>query len=445
MNNDEEDIFNFKDEASKQTNYHALIPKRREGIVILHLYDGVVSGRYDNGRFTGDEIHRLFEVTMTAKEKRTKYVKSYNKNRIIRLQKFFLSYDEETRTYSFQEYGLNFCETAKETLAGSFEPTEIQVICSSLKKLLNEALEYDEALKEWFEIHFKYYHPTLKKHIDYLDRQIDDSVSKLRKDTLAQNIKPLQLLENVSDDLKDVQKKNEDLRGAFNETNSISQLLTEIDTDNRELLDLIEEKVQFFEEIQRRLRGTDRRLDRIQPKIKQLFAAFRNPEYSAQTDRFIRFLLKYSTLKKASNDKQVVFPKEIPNVLLKFKRPRHIHFDRDRDLFPTRSKPRTTYEPDLEAEKENQAILDKAYADSESIENWVNLIFAELRQSKQLNLSEMYFRVLKDSTDFTIATKVFFNILDIGYDKEEYHIEIDKNKLVKQEGLILWNTILTEH
>ena len=132
-------------------------------------------------------------------------------------------------------------------------------------------------------------------------------------------------------------------------------------------------------------------------------------------------------------------------MLLKFKRPRHIHFDRDRNLFPTHSKPRTTYEPDLEAEKENQAILDKAYADSESIENWVNLIFAELRQSKQLNLSEIYFRVLKESEDFTIATKVFFNILDIGYDKEEYNIEIDKTKLVKQEGLILWNTIITEH
>jgi hypothetical protein len=445
LNKDQEDIFDFKDEASKQANYHALVPKRREGIVILHLYDGVVSGRYDNGRFTGDEIHRLFEVTMTAKEKRTKYVKSYNKNRIIRLQKFFLSYDEETRTYSFQEYGLNFCKTAKETLAGSFEPTEIQVICSSLKKLLNEALESEEDLNRWFEVHFKHYHPTLKKHIDYLDRQIDDAVSKLRKNTLAQNVKPLQLLQTVSDDLKDVQKKNEDLRGAFNETNSISQLLTEIDSDNRELLDLIDEKVQFFEEIQRRLRGTDRRLDRIQPKIKQLFAAFRNPEYSAQTDRFIRFLLKYSTLKRTSNDKKVVFPKEIPKVLLKFKRPRHIHFDRDRDLFPTRSKPRMTYEPDLEAEKKNQAILNKAYTDSETIENWKNLILAELRQRKQLNLSEIYFRVLKESADFTIATKVFFNIIDIAYDKEEYNIEIDKTKLVKQEGLILWKTILTEN
>lgn len=445
MNKDEEDIFDFKDEASKQANYHALFPEQREGIVIIHLYEGVVSGRYDNERFTGDEIHRLFEATMTANKKETTYIKAYNKERIIRLQKFFLNYDEETRTYSFQEYGLSFCEMAKETLEGSFRPTEIQVICSSLKKLLYEAQESEADLRRWFEVHFKHYHPTLKKHIDYLDRQIDDAVSKLRKDTLAQNLKPLQLLETVSDDLKDVQKKNEDLRGAFNETNSISLLLTEIDTDNREMLDLIEDKVHFFEDIQSRLRGTDRRLDRIQPKIKQLFAAFRNPEYSAQTDRFIRFLLKHSTLKKTWNDKQVVFPKEIPEVLLKFKRPRHFHFDRDRDLFPTRSKPRQTYEPDLEAEQENQAFLDKAYADSEKIENWINQILAELRNSKQLNLSEIYFRVLKDVEDFSIAIKVYFNILDIGYAKDEYNIDIDKTKLVKGEGLILWNTIMTEN
>ena len=443
--NKEESIFNFEEEASRPQTYHALFPEEREGIVIIHLYEGILNGRYENNRFTGEDIHRLFEATMTANEKETTYVRSYNKGRIKLLQRFFLNYDEETRTYSFQEYGLNFCKIAKETLEGSFKPTKIKVICSELKTQLNAALDSEEALKNWFQIHFEHYYPTLKKHIDFLDRQIDEAVTKLRKDTLVQHLKPLQLLRNVSDDLTEIQKKNEELRSAFTETNSISLILTEIDSNNREILDLIDSKVQFFDSIQSRLRGTDRRLNRIQPKINQLFAAFRNPEHSAQTDRFVRFLLKYSTLERISNEKQIVFPKEVPSILLKFKRPKYTLFDKNEELFPTRSKPREKHERDLIKEKENQVILDKAFEDYETVENWVNLIFAELRKNKQVNISQIYFRILEESADFSIATKAFFNVIDLCYAKDGCEVKIDKANLIKKEGLILWNTILAEH
>ena len=445
MNKEEETIFNFEDEASKSETYLALFPEEREGIVIIHLYEGIVAGRYENNRFTGDEIHRLFEATMTANEKENLYVKSYNKNRILRLQKFFLSYDEETRTYTFQEYGISFCKTAKDTLEGSFKPTKIKIICAELKAKLEASLGSESALKNWFEIHFEHYQPTLKKHIDFLDRQIDEAVTKLRKDTLAVNLKPLKLLRTVSDDLTEVHKKNEELRTAFEETNAISLILTDIDSNSREILDYIENKIDFFDGIQRRLRGTDRRLNRIQPKIKQLFAAFRNPEYSAQTDKFICFLLKHSTLERIKYDKEIIFPKEVPSLKVKFHRPKYILFNRDKELFPTKSKSRKKYEPDLAAEKESQAILDKALDDFDTVENWVNRIFAELKTSKKLNLSEAYFRILKDVSDFSIATKAFFKVLDLCYASEDYKVKIDKSKSVKNEGLILWNTILTEH
>jgi|TARA_R110002012_G_scaffold311668_2_gene521339 hypothetical protein len=445
LSKEKESIFNFEDEASKSETYRALFPEKREGIVVIHLYEGIINGRYENNSFSGDDIHRLFEATMTANEKENLYVKSYNKKRILRLQKFFFSYDEETRTYSFQEYGLNFCKIAKETLEGSFKPTKIKKICVELKSQLEASLGSEKALIDWFEIHFEHYHPTLKKHIDFLDRQIDESVIKLRKDTLAQHLKPLKLLRNVSEDLTEVHRKNEELRIAFTETNSISLLLTGIDSNDRKILDLIQSKVDFFDSIQSRLRGTDRRLNRIQPKIKQLFAAFRNPEYSAQTDRFIRFLLKYSTLERIKYDKEIIFPKEVPSFEVKFKRPKYILFDRDKELFPTKSKTRKKYEPDLIAENENQAILEKAFDDYDTIDNWVNLIFAELRKNKEMNLSDIYFRILRESSDFAIATKAFFKVLDLCYAKDEYDVKIDKTKPVKNEGLILWNTIVTEH
>ncbi|MDJ0644489.1 MAG: hypothetical protein QNJ57_00760 [Flavobacteriaceae bacterium] len=444
---DDKSIFNFKEEILKPDTYRELFPEEREGLVIVHLYEGVINKVYENGRFSGEEIHRLFESTMTTREKETHYVRAYNKERILRLQKYFLNYDEETRTYSFQEYGLNLCKIVKATLEGSFKPTKIKVICSELKNQLNNALYSEDLIREWLEVHFEHYHPTLKQHIDFLDRQIDESVSKLRKDTLAQHLEPLELLRTVNDDLTEIQNKNKELRSAFTETNSINLILTQIDSENSAILGLIDSKVYFFDSIQSRLRGTDRRLNRIQPKIKQLFAAFRNPEYSAQTDRFIRFLLKYSELirQEGTGEKRVIFPKEVREVTTRFKRPKYIHFDRDKELFPIRSKQRKKYTRDIKAEKESKAILDKAFNDSETIDNWVNLIFAELRKNKEINISELFYRVLRDTSDFTIATKVYFEVIDMGHERDDCTIKINKSNLIRKEGLILWSTVLQEH
>lgn len=435
--------FNFKEEILKSNTYRELFPEEREGLVIIHLYEGITNGFYEDGRFSGEEIHRLFESTMTANEKNTHYIRSYNKERILRLQKYFLNYDEETRTYSFQEYGLNFCKSAKATLEGSFKPTKINIICTELKLQLNKALQSEEHIREWLEVHFEHYYPTLKQHIDFLDRQIDEAVGKLRKDTLAQNLKPLELLRQVSDDLIQIQHKNKELRSAFTETNSISIILTQIDSDNQEILNLIESKILFFDSIQSRLRGTDRRLNRIQPKIKQLFSAFRNSKYSAQTDRFIRFLLTYSELKQEGTEKRIAFPKQVSELVTRYKRPKYIHFDRDRELFPTRSKKRKQYTRDLTAESNSIAVLNKAFNDYQTIKNWINLAFAELKKNKNINMSEIFFRVLEETSDFTIATKVFFEVIEIGHLKDNYKVFIDKNVLVKKEGTILWNTTLT--
>jgi len=207
-------IFNFIDEISKPEAYKQLYPDEREGIVIAYLYQRIKSGHYENDSFTAEDIHSLFEETMTEEEKRVVYVKE----RINKLQKYFLKYDEETQLYSFQEYSIKFCRIAEETLRGSLKPTEIKVICSQLKEKLRQSIGEENKIGEWFTIHFKNFHPNLKQQIDFLDRQIDEAVEKLRNDTLAEKRAPLKLLQTVSDDLLDIQKKNDELRSAFSET-----------------------------------------------------------------------------------------------------------------------------------------------------------------------------------------------------------------------------------
>ncbi|MFC4634647.1 hypothetical protein ACFO3O_12050 [Dokdonia ponticola] len=438
MKEERSGIFDFIDEISKEETYRQLYPSKKEGIVIAHLYQRVKSGYYENDSFTAEQIHSLFEFTMNEEEKRVSDVKG----RINKLQKYFLKYDEETQLYSFQEYGIKFCRIAEETLIGSLKPTEIKIICSQLKQKLRESIGDETKIEEWFIIHFKSFHPNLKQQIDFLDRQIDEAVEKLRNDTLAEKKSPLKLLQTVSDDLVDIQNKNDELRSAFSETYSISTLLFEIKTEQEILLERIRYTTRFFNNVQSRLRNTNRRLDRIQPKIKQLFFTLNQPEYSAKIDRFIRFLLKYSTLEKKGNDKEIIFPKEVNSITSNHKRPKYLLIDRDRDLFPTQAKPRKKYHRDQKIEAQNKAVLENAFDDAQTIDDWVQLFFAQLQQKKELNISKGFFLVLEDTNDVTIATKVTFKVIEDAHNNEKYKVDIDKTNLVQNKNTALWKTMI---
>ena len=216
----------------------------------------------------------------------------------------------------------------------------------------------------------------------------------------------------------------------------------EIETEQEELLEHIKHTYRFFNNVQSRLRNTNKRLDRIQPKIRQLFFTLSQPEYSAKIDRFIRFLLKYSTLEKKGNDKEIVFPKEINTKTTNYKRPKYLLLDRDRNLFPTKAKPRKKYIRNTEVEELSKAILQKAFDDTEIIENWVSLFFAELQKSKALDISQGFFSVLKETNDFTIATKVTFRVIEDAHNNEKFKVNIDKTDFVKNENTALWKTMI---
>ncbi|MCT4629606.1 hypothetical protein [Winogradskyella sp.] len=438
MKEEESQIFNFIDEISKPEIYKQLYPDEKEGIVIAHLYESVKAGNYENDAFSANEIRNIFESTLNEGEKRVFHLKE----RINKLQKFFIKYDDETQLYSFQEYGVKFCRIAEETLKGSLKPTEIKIICSQLKHKLKECLGDDIKIEEWFTIDFKNFHPNLKQQIDFLDRQIDEAVQKLRNDTLAEKQLPIQLLQTVSDDLEDIQKKNEELRAAFSETYSISTLLIEIETDQKTILDYIKNTTRFFDNVQSRLRNTNRRLDKIQPKIKQLFFILSQPEYSAKIDRFIRFLLKYSTLEV--NDKKIILPKEIEAKTTNYKRCKYIVIDRDRSLFPTQAKPRKKYERNPKIETQNKDILEAAFRETQVIEDWVQLFFAQLQQRKELDISKGFFSVLDETNNFTIATKVTFRVIEEAHNSNKYSVNIDNTNLVEKANTALWKTMIVQ-
>jgi len=125
-----------------------------------------------------------------------------------------------------------------------------------------------------------------------------------------------------------------------------------------------------------------------------------------------------------------------------YKRPKYVLIDRDRSLFPTQAKLRKKYDRDPKIEKENKAILQKAFDDTQTIEDWVSLFFAQLQQKKELDISQGFFSVLEETDDFTIATKVTFRVIENAHNNEKYKVNIDRTNFVKSENTALWKTMI---
>jgi hypothetical protein len=424
--------FNFIEAIQRLETYRQLFPEEVEIMVIITLYERLKAGYYENDFFSEEEIHRLFVDFQKGKEKDEKYYyqKSRNKDRLKKLLRFFLSYDEEKRLYSFQEYAYAFCDLSKKTLKGALTPTEIEVICRDLKEELNAARENDEKLMKWFDISLDAFETRLAQQTDFLHQQIDGAVRQLRKDVLDQERKPLELLKQVRDDLTDIQNKNQELRIAFEDTNKIVSLLIGIDTENEAVISHIRNSQAFFNRIQGKLRSTDRRLDRIQPKIKQLFAILRQSEWTANTERFIHFLLQRSKVQGSGNEKKVMLPDEIRPFSFSGPRSQLLTFKREESLFPTPARPRKSYPVDEDFQEEGKKQLREEMKKINRVEGWINQLMAQLAKDGELDASRSFFEVMEADKDFVLACQVLFGLMDRVYHTPGYDVHISKHEVV---------------
>lgn len=423
--------FNFSEAIRRPETYRQLFPDELEGMVIIALYERLKAGLYQDDFFNEEDIHAQFASFQKGEEKEEKYYqKSRNKDRIKKLLRFFLSYDEEKRLYSFQEYAYAFCDLSKKTLKGALTPTEIEMICRDLKEDLNAAKEDDVALLKWFDIKLDAYQTRLAQQTDFLHQQIDIAVRRLRKDALDREKEPLDLLKQVRDDLTDVQNKNQELRIAFEDTNKIVSLLIGIDTENESVIGHIRNSQVFFSRIQGKLRSTDRRLDRIQPKIKQLFAILRQSEWTANTERFILFLLQRSEIQRSSNEKKVTFPDGVGPFSFGAQRSRLLTFKREETLFPTPARPRKNYPVDEAFQYEGKKQLREEMNKINRVDGWINQLIAQLTKDGELDASRSFFEVMETEKDFVLASQVLFGLIDRIYQERGYDVNIAKHSIV---------------
>lgn len=69
----------------------------------------------------------------------------------------------------------------------------------------------------------------------------------------------------------------------------------------------------FIKYLNERLDSIDRKLDRIQPKIRRLFAILNEPQFNTKVEKFLHFLLKQSSV---DGKRDTLLPKIVANPIL---------------------------------------------------------------------------------------------------------------------------------
>lgn len=437
MKNTNKTNFDFIKILNEEKTYKLLFPDREVGLAIVLIYEKIIDGDFEEEKFTEKDLHEAFENIYKTKER---YPKEVYSTHIMDLQEYFLDYNQESQKYFFKDYAYKFCKHAKETLVGAFNPTRIQEICTHLSKSLEERDTVEE-LKFWLKEVFKKYEPDLREQIDFLDRQITESIELLKKGTDFTNQNFLEILVATDVSMNNAQNHVKELRSAYSETKTIRGLLEQKQNRDGEINELISEVYSFVKYINDRLNSIDRKLDRIQPKIRHLFSTLSKPLLSSKIEKFIHFILNKSTLESNNGNKFIVFPNSITLPRIHIPTPHFTIIDKDRELFPSKPKERKQYFQNEKAIEENTKKAQNKINEIDTIRNWEIYILSEIELKGSIKLSEVFFKIIEENKSSQIAVSVTFNIIKYVYNnKEKFSLEVDKELETNSEfkNIALW-------
>lgn len=449
MNMEEHTIpaFNFLQEISKGETYHMLFPKPLVGLAIMELYTKHKEGVFPNGRFKEVEIYHALENANTRiKDKYfQRKLKEYFNSIIGDLQTYFLRYNSDDQLYSLKNYAILFCEYAEKALEESFNPTQIEIICNTIRENL-EKCETPRDVDEWISLWFNTFKPKMKAQVDNLDRQIDRSVGEIRNATQLTDTSIIDILKSIDRKLDNIRSQNEELRSAFREMKSIDALLAIHlnETIDPVIGDHISEARHFFPEIKYTLNLIDKRLDRIQPKLRQFFGTLNQTSFNLKVDKFLKFLITQSTL---TGSKQIQFPNNIVTYALWQPITNFTIVERRNELFPAKAGQRSPmYELPEEREAELLKMKNTLVLHSQ-IDKWITRILGDAKQSR-IKFSDYFFSIVDSHNgDIELATKIAYALVKLSTTDKHLQVEIDQEKIFhhKYSSLAIWEMTLIYH
>ncbi len=438
MENNTVITFSFLTEILKENTYSLLYPDPKAGLAIICLYEGIRHGTFPQNSFKEKDIHdALSAVNPSIDNDKSRHPREHYNAIISNLLDYFLRYDEERQEYSLKEYAFVFCRQAHAILESNFSPTRIEKICFALHQKLEKCLE-QQSLIDWFWLEFDAFKPQLKSQLDFLDRQIDQSVSALRenKKVSLQEGTIIETLKQIDERFEIIRTQNKELRSAFREIDQIRRLIEGYASqyDNSEIDQLVHVVVSFFQEMRRTLGIIDKRLDRIQPKIKQLFSNLNKPQFNAKIERFLYYLLENSKETNEGNKKSIQLPNAIPSLSFIQLSQNFTIVERKNNLFPIQAKKRMIIPESPEAKSKAFASFQQRINQQDQISYWVQSIQNDATKEQELNLSDYFFRIaqLDDPDSINLAIKVILRTATLFESAGKHRIEINPEVLIQR-------------
>ncbi|WP_421826153.1 hypothetical protein [Larkinella sp.] len=423
--------------------YKLLYPDPQLGMVVMWLYDRHLSGAFPAKTFKEDTINQAFrELFGHNRQQWQDYA-----NKISDLNEFFLRYDEQLQVYSFKNYAIEFCQRAYDVLLNTFNPTEIEQICAKLRRDL-EGAHTVEGYEFWFATNLPAFQPRMKGQIDFLERQIQESVDELRKHAYRSDASIQQALEQVVQRLDEIREQNKELTAAFHEIDRIKIHLDELQANNQwpSLQEPIDNAFVFFAEMLRDLRIVDRRIDRIQPKLRQLFGTLNQPLFNGRVERFLRHLLVESEfVRDSSGRRQLQLPENIHPLLIHISTPSLPIIERKE--FPTK---RFSI---AQKSQQNQSDRRNAFATSAErirrqsvVERWVGRFEQLVQQQGEAQFDSFFQAILiEENNDVDLAVRVAYRVFRQFTNNPHYSLSVDNQTLVEyktQPSLSSWQMIV---
>ena len=409
--------------------YECLFPEKKKGLAVIWLYERVKNGEFEHGIFKEKDIHRAFEaVSLIEREPiRLQWV-TYTAY-ILELQEFYLIYNGENQTYMFTDFGFQICDKIHRLISQRFNPTFIEMTCEELYEKLEVAVT-EEQIKNWLTVDLFKSRTLLLEQVDYLNQQIDRSVTALSEKAKRRKETLLVALQEIEKQIDTIRQQNRELRAAFRETDRMNDILISHPVRDRseEIDDLISEAVSYFEGIHLRLAMVDSRIDKIQPKIKQFFASLNRDIFNTKVEKFLYFLLEKSHV----TDKQIQFPFPYDGkIQLADSFPIFISVDRPESLFPPERKLRSEYKKDPRKEQEAYQKGHVQMMRQIHIQWWLEFIRRKSLETDVIHLSEIFFDILeKHDNDLQLAIQVIDQSIKKYKEDPHWKIQIDTSEKI---------------
>lgn len=413
--------------------YKLLYPDPRLGMVVMWLYDKYLSGAFPNKTFKEDTINLAFRELFGHNRQQWQ---DYADN-ISDLNEFFLRYDDQLQVYSLKNYAIEFCQRAYDVLLKTFNPTQIEQICAKLRRDLEEA-QTPELYQFWFENNLPAFQPQLKAQIDFLERQIQESVDELRKYAHRSDTSIQQALEQVVKRLNEIREQNRELTAAFHEIDRVKIHLDELQSSNQwpSLQEQIDNAFVFFAEMLRDLRIVDRRIDRIQPKLRQLFGTLNQPLFNGRVERFLRHLLVNSDFSRdAAGRRQLQLPQNVPSLLVHTNTPSFPIIERRE--FPEKRFARTSQSTEKVEERRKAFATSAGRIRQQSVvESWVTRFEQKVRQEGEAEFSSFFQKILlEEDNDADLAVRVAYRVYRLFTNDPRYLLTVNNKTRVEYETL----------